>query len=125
MVQARIIIGKNDILRAWDIPSFQLITLMPTIIPITTIIIAESLATSSIFIFVRMDRIHRPIETMVIKIASPGSNCVSRKATAINTGIKVPEVRKPISTRIISTIKVPIGISSMVLKPFCASRGSE
>ncbi|MNE37495.1 hypothetical protein D3C80_1313460 [compost metagenome] len=47
---------------------------------------------------------------------TPKPNCVSRKARAISTGVKVPRVCRPIRLRNTRITSTPIGIMTMIMK---------
>ncbi len=65
----------------------------------------------------------KPVPTISRKPTIPVVSWVCTKATAIKTGMKVPEVLSPTITRKNTTIKAPIGINMMVLNMACSSSG--
>ena len=93
--------------------------------PITTIMTAEIRATSKRFKCESHERTTRPMQTIETKPIRPTKSEVCKKAIAISTGIKVPEVLMPIMTRKKTTIITPIGKSKMPLNKDCSSSGKD
>ncbi len=65
----------------------------------------------------------RPMATTTTKLITPGTSSVCRKASAISTGMKVPEVFSPTRIRITTTTRAPTGSSMMSLNMLCSAMG--
>ena len=91
--------------------------------PITAIITVEIRATKRRLRWESHDLMMRPIPTIAIKPIKPTIKLVCKKAVAIRTGMKVPEVLSPTIIRKKTTIRTPIGNNKIFLKTACSSIG--
>ena len=64
-----------------------------------------------------------PTTTTIRKLITPGTSCVCRNASAISTGMNVPDVLRPTSVRNTTTTSAPMGSSMISLNMFCSSTG--
>ena len=112
MVIAMITMGNRATESPVSMPSLWKTMLMSSIRSTTTMSTAVSRGTSNRRRRSSRKRMESPRETSSVNRRMPPISCVSRKASAISTGMNVPKVSTPTKLRMNTITSAPTGIIS-------------
>ena len=123
MVMVMMTMGKRATESPRSIPSLWVNTLSTAINKTTMMSTDAKRGTTSSFRCSRYKRMLRPRAIMILKRTRPHRSSVSRNASAMRTGIKVPKVFSPTTFRSITSRKAPTGTRSRTWYTACVLIG--